>query len=252
MVRSFRKLGAVALSAAILSGCASSGPGASDIPLLGAVTASNQTTVDGLRFPLPNGVWNKVWTYEVPGGRSKAPQTFQIYASVNEGVIDRAAVFWVQRKSTFIDLWRRYEACLDANDDNVLHAVIAKNTGGSQPGAGVDVDCWHIRVVSMGRQGAPHPTIAALQALADRDGLYLPVTMLSTRFAQKREIESRDYADYLYNADFLAPKPDGSPWLPDEWSKSAVAADRAKSLVVERLTRWGEGWRPRLTRDPSS
>lgn len=244
------KSGVIIALGAALAACAS-GPRAEDLPPLGVELASNAATVGDLAFPLPPGEWNRVWTYDVAGtGRRQAPQTFRVYASVNEGVIDRAAVFWVQRKSTFVDRWRRYQGCLTTADAGVLHAVVTTNTGGSEPSTNTAIDCWHVRVFSMGRAGSVHPTTAALQALADREGLYLPVTMLSVRFAQKREVESRDYADYLYNADFLSPEPTGAPWLPGDWTAEAVAASPARRLVVDRLIGWGEAWRPRLLPTP--
>lgn len=245
MMRLIKSCAALAFGAT-LAACAA-GPRVEDLPPLGGETESGVATVDGLSFPLPPGQWNRVWTYTVAGsGPRQAPQIFRIYASVNQGVIDRAAVFWVQRKRTFVDRWRQYQGCLTEADPGVLHAVVRTNTGGPEPSTNVDIDCWHLRAFSMGRSGSVHPTVAALQAFADRDGLYLPVTMLSVRFAQKRQTESRDYADYFFNTDFIAPNPAGAPWSPADWSAEAVAADPARRLVVDRLIGWGGRWRPSL------
>lgn len=242
----FSAKSAALLMVGLLAGCVSSGSNVGRVGQVADATVAGTVRVEGLNFPLPDGQWNEVQTYTVPGTSPRAPQTFTVYASVNDGVIDRAAVFWVQYKTTHQERWRRYQGCLDDSDAGVLHAVITRNTGSEEPSEGTAIDCWHIRSFSLGRSGSAHPTIEALQLFADREGLYLPVTMLSVRFAQKREVDRRDYADYLYNPDVLLPRPGGGPWRPEEWSAEAVAAEPAQAIVIDRLRAWAETWRPRL------
>lgn len=221
-------------------------PDASTMPALGSNVASGSVTVEEVSFPLPDGDWNRIWTHRIPGTSPSAPQTFEILVSVQDNVIDRAAVMWVQYKTRVPDRWRRYQGCLEAGDEGVLHSVVRVNTGSDQPSTGTEIDCWHVRAFSLGRQGSPHPVIEALQAFADREGFYLPVTMLSVRFAQRPRTDRRSYADYLWNADLLLPKPDGGIWLPEEWYADRVAESPAMQLVVRRLAEWGAAWRGRL------
>lgn len=235
-----------ALALTVLQACAPA-PSAKTLAPVTAVPVSGAVTVEDLSFPLPGGEWREVYTHEIPGRSPNAPQLFKVYASVSGSVIDRAAIVWVQRKFTYTDKWRQYQSCLTTNDQNVHFSEVSLNEGGTTPTTNPKLDCWHVRTLSMGRAGGAHPAIEALHVYAEREGLVMPTAMIGARFAQKRIPDRREYAEYLWNPDVLAPNPSGI-WGPADWTQNAVANDPARQIVIERITRWGKAWRPGLLR----
>lgn len=233
-----------ALALCAVQACAPS-PTAETLAPQTATPVSGAVTLEELTFPLPGGEWREVYTHNIPGRSPSAPQVFKVYASVSGSVIDRAAIFWVQRKKTHKNLWRQYQSCLTTSAPQVHHAVVRQNEGGDSPTNNPALDCWHVRTLSMGRAGGAHPVIEALHVYAEREGLIMPAAMLGARFAQKRMTDRREYAEYLWNPDILAPVP-GKIWTAADWTQDAVAADPARKIAIERITRWGEAWRPRL------
>lgn len=247
----FLKLGngiaGLALCAALaVAGCAA-GPSSDTLAPAGSAPVSGVVQVEDLAFPLPPGEWRDVYTHNIPGSSPAAPQTFKVYASVTNGAIDRATVVWVQRKFSFREKWRKFQGCLETSNPNVHHAVITQNTGSlNDPSTGTRVDCWHVRSFSLGKAGGAHPIVEALHLFAQREGLFLPATMVGARFAQKRMTDRRSYVEYLWTPEVLVPKVGGGVWLPADWSSDAVQGDPARSLVVQRLVRWAEDWRPSI------
>lgn len=233
-----------AAALAALQACAPA-PTAETIAPTSAPRVSDAISMDDLRFPLPGGEWREVYTHKIPGQSPSAPQTFKVYASVSGSVIDRVSIFWVQRKSTYKDLWRQYQSCLTTAEPEVHHAVVTHNEGGPNPTRNPRLDCWHVRTLSMGRAGGAHPVIEALHVFAQREGLIMPATMVGARFAQKRLSDRREYAEYLWNPDVLSPNP-GNIWTPGDWTAEAAKADPARKIVVDRIKRWGEAWRANL------
>ena len=239
-----------AILVAALQACAPA-PSAETLAPASAPRVSNAVVLEDLTFPLPGGEWREVYTHTIPGQSPSAPQTFKVYASISGGVIDRAAVFWVQRKYSYKTRWRQYQSCLTTSQPTVHSAVVTLNEGGTSPSENPRIDCWHVRTLSMGRKGGAHPIIEALHVFAQREGLIMPTTMIGARFAQKRLTDRREYAEYLWNPDVLSPKP-GGIWLPDDWSRDAAAGDPARKIAIDRITRWGTAWRPRLLQGGTS
>ena len=237
-------LAAIALGA--LQACAPA-PSAKTLAPTSATPVSGAVEVEGLTFPLPGGEWREVYSHKIPGRSPNAPQSFQVYASISGNVIDRAAIFWVQRKFSYTNKWRQYQSCLTTGDANVHFSEVRLNEGGAEPTTDPKLDCWHVRTLSMGRAGGAHPVIEALHVYAEREGLVMPATMIGARFAQKRLSDRREYAEYLWNPDVLSPNP-GKVWTPADWSRAATAADPARKIVTDRITRWGKAWRPSLLR----
>lgn len=226
-----------------LAGCAA-GPSSETLAPSAAAPLTNVVQVEELAFPLPPGAWREVYTHNIPGTSPAAPQTFKVYASVTNGAIDRATVVWVQRKYSFPDKWRKFQGCLETSDPSVHHSVIKQNTGSpNDPSTGTKVDCWHVRNFSLGRSGGAHPIVEALHLFAQREGLFLPATMVGARFAQKRMTDRRSYVEYLWTPEVLIPKVGGGVWLQSDWTSDAVRSDAGRSIVVQRVVRWAEDWR---------
>lgn len=235
---------------ALVSACAPA-------PSIEALQAENTppvtgaTTLEGLDFPLPPGEWREVYEFTKPGVAPHAPQRFKVLASVSNGVVDRAAIVYVMRKSRFKNLWRSFQGCFEEGGPNVHHVEIAANEGGSTPTPDPRLDCWHVRSVSMGRAGGAHEAIEALHLFAQRERAYMPAVMVGARFVQKRQFDRRDYVEYLWNPDVLAPKLDGV-WTPEDWRADAVSQSAAKRITVDRLIAWAKEWRPSLLGGGSS
>ena len=229
-----------------LAGCAA-GPSSDTLAPAASAPVSDSILVEELAFPLPPGQWREVYTHDIPGASPAAPQSFKVYASVTNGAIDRATVVWVQRKYSFPDKWRKFQGCLETSNPNVHHAVIRQNTGSANdPSTGTQVDCWHVRNFSLGRSGGAHPIVEALHLFAQREQLFLPATMVGARFAQKRLTDRRSYVEYLWTPDVLVPKAGSGVWLSSDWTSDAVRGDPGRSLVIRRLVRWAEEWRPAI------
>ena len=239
----FAFIGSAMASLALLAGCAA-GPTADTLASANAAPVSGTTVVEELSFPLLPGDWREVYTHNVPGSSPAAPQTFKVLASVTNGTVDRATIVWVQRKYSFPDKWRKFQGCLETSDPNVHHAVVSRNTGDfDAPSTGTEVDCWHVRNFSLGRSGGAHPIVEALHLYAQREGLFLPATMIGARFAQKRLEDRRSYVEYLWTPEVLIPKVGGGVWLPGDWTSTVVASDPGRQLVVDRLISWAKDWR---------
>jgi hypothetical protein len=212
---------------------------------------SGAVVLEDLTFPLPGGEWREVYTHSIPGSSPNAPQTFKVYASVSGAMIDRAAIFWVQRKFSVTNKWRQYQSCLTTKDSDVHYSEIILNEGSNTPSVDPKLDCWHVRALSTGRAGGAHPVIEALHLYAAREGLVMPAVMIGAKFAQKRIGDRRDYAEYLWNLDVLSPN-QAKIWRPTDWTQSAVATDPARRIAVERITRWAKDWRKHLLSGGSS
>ncbi len=245
----------VAVAAAMLAGCQSTGSTSSG----GGRAAADRTQTTapqvvrgvyvsrGRTFQLPPGEWRVVDERTVNrGGPHSARQTFTVLASTAGKTIDRVAVLWVQYKTRYIERWSRYQGCNTTDRPNVYHAVVRANTGDvSSFGPGTKVDCWHVRAFSLGTSGDPHFTVRALWDYAKANGLYLPAVLVGARFAQKPEIDRRDYAEFLWNPDLIAPRPGGAPWRPEDFNAAAVRADPARKAAMDGLVAWAEDWRRR-------
>ena len=233
---------ALAVIGTMLGACAQPEVGSLDAP-----PVSGAVEVDGLSFPLPTGDWQLAASYNQPGASPNAPQAFRAYVSRSDKLIDRVAIVWVQRKSTFKNLWRKYQSCLTEGDPGVHHAVVTTNTGDfDNPSTDTAIDCWHVRTFSLGTQGGAHPIVEGLRAYADSNGLFLSPAMVGARFAQKRQADRRSYVEYLWTPDILVPRFDNGIWGLDDWSPEAVAADPARTIAVKGLVDWATTWRPRI------
>lgn len=200
----------------------------------------------GETFPLPPGSWEEVAADEIRvPGKHTAPQHYRVLVSRVGGVVDRAVVVWGQIKTgRWARHWSGFQGCLTTDDPAVHRAEVRENYSGSRYITGVRLDCWHLRTLSLGLAGDPHPVVADLAAWAEAEGAYLPLTMLGARYAVKRRPDRRAYVEYLFNPDLLYPHPEA--WTAADWRQPEVAADPGKRALVDTLATWAEDWYARV------
>ncbi|SDH06523.1 hypothetical protein [Roseospirillum parvum] len=200
----------------------------------------------GESFPLPPGSWEDVARGEIRvPGRHTAPQHYRVLVSRVGGVIDRAVVVWGQVKTgRWARHWSGFQGCLTTDDPAVHRAEVGENYTGGAYITGVRLDCWHLRTLSLGLAGDPHPMIADLAAWAEAEGAYLPLAMLGARYAVKRHEDRRAYVEYLFNPDLLYPH--ATAWTAADWTRAEVADDPGKQALVETLGAWAAAWHARI------
>lgn len=183
-------------------------------------------------IPLPDGEFQVVGLIDTSKANWSAERL--ILVSTTGDVVDRYVSILHQ------NLLRasRYNLSSSCGNNAFLHstAVATQSTNN---------DCWHIRTVSLGLEGAAHPMNRAIDDYVTKHDLYGPSTVIGPRFIRswgRKKVQ----VQYLWNPDLFLLDFDGTPATPEEWSKEAIAADPAKAAVLTSLIRWSEEWRNRL------
>lgn len=231
-----RFLAAAALVASVAA-CAS-GPGESISAVRSAAPRDAKLAppeVDTIRsfmdvaMPFPEGDWEYVGDI-VDDSLPNSPQHRAVWASAENGVLDRLVVVWRQSRQAE-DSYPPFPGC---DDHDYPHAVVYRNAPDDQA-------CWHVRPVSLGLAGDAPVLNRIVAAYAERRDLVWPAAMVGVRYLAT-DGRTRRSIEYLYNTDLLAPTPDRRIWRPSDWTRTRVAADPRRRAVVSALREWGERW----------
>lgn len=220
---------------AACQGGGQSGPPAAQVP---AGPAPEGVVVGDTFVPLPTGDWTKIATLDATGSNNRAAWSGErtVLVSRIDGVVDRIVMILSQRLSSH----RRYNLTTACRSETFHYSEARRVNAMSN-------DCWHVRTLSFGLAGDPHPVNLSLAEYAEREGVYVPITALGTRFIRTQGREKVE-VEYLWNVDLLDPRFDGKPALPADWSGDAIGADPVKQAVLDAVVLWSEEWYPTLGR----
>jgi hypothetical protein len=187
--------------------------------------------------PLPPGKWEVVDDFSIPNPRyANYPISQEILVSRSGKVIDRVVRIWVQR-ITGGGHWVPYHPC-DAS--GFFYSEIEANSGDQ-------LDCWHVRELSLGLGDDPEPGNKVLADFGKKNGLFVPVVMIGARFARIADSNKRYYVEYLWTPDLLMPANTAAKvWKPEDWTVDAVQQDPTKQALVTAITDWAKDWNKRL------
>ena len=194
----------------------------------------NRESFQSVSVPLPPGQWEVVDTVTIPNTRfPNFPITQEILISRSGKVVDRVVRIWVQRKKRLEDWFDPYHPC-DA--DGYFHSEVEANTGN-------ELDCWHVRALSLGLADDPEPGNKLLAEFGRRNGLFVPVVMLGARFVRYHDASTRYYVEYLWTPDLLIPaNTTAKVWTPADWTGDAVKQDAGKQAVVTAIVDLAKEW----------
>lgn len=222
----------MAMACCLLIGIAAYGARAHAVEVGASIDSG--ADIGGVRLPLPDGGWTVFYADETPEGSFPVTRLGLLrIAGKSVKQIAYVRVIRNARRGGF----KPFEQC--ALPHYFFSETVTNQTGGAQ-------DCWHVRTETLAAD-TPSPRQAALTSYAKANGLFLPLTMIGSRF----HMASRTVAlriSYGWTPDLIlkAPK-DKKVWRFQDWTADAVATDPRKTAVMEKMKQWGSAWRPRVS-----
>lgn len=225
-------LGVIA-SAIILSLIIFSSQPATAAALEAGQKATGSVLVGGMNILLPEGEWLVYYTFEKEDAKSLTSKLGLVLISGK--AVKQSAYFRVSRSKTGSG-FKSYEQC--AQPYYFYSETATNQIGGAQ-------DCWHVAVETLAPDKASDRQ-TALQAFAKSGNLFLPLALTGPSF-HKANKDMLLQASYGWTPDLIVKAPrESKVWRFQDWTAEAVAKDPRKKVVMNKLKRWGEEWRPHI------
>lgn len=196
-------------------------------------TVEGAVEIGGFKVPLPPGAWTAYYADDTPEEKFPVFKLGLLRATGKS--IKQTVYIRVSRNPTNAGFHFFPQCSLTSYFFSV---TVANKIGGEQ-------NCWHVRPETLAAD-VPSARQIALVKYADSKHLFLPLTMIGSRF-HMADLTGLLRVSYGWTPDLIlrAPK-DKKAWRFQDWTADAVAADPRKKAIMTKMQQWGEEWRPQI------
>jgi len=195
--------------------------------------ASSPVQLGGMSIPLPDGEWSVYYAVENEDAKF---QTSKLGLVLISGTAIKQFVYLRVLRSKTGGGFRAYGQC---TQPYFFYGETAVNqTSGAQ-------DCWNVAVETLAPD-KPSDRQKALLEFAKSHNLFLPLATIGPRF-HKASADVLLQASFGWTPDLIIKAPsDTKVWKFQDWTAEAVAKDLRKKVIMNKMKRWGEEWRPHI------
>lgn len=191
--------------------------------------------IGNLNVPLPNGRWTVYYVSEAPEGRFPVTKVGLLQTA---GKAVKQIAYLRVARNTKRGGFKPFDQC--ALPHYYFSETVSNRIGGAQ-------NCWHVRAETLAAD-TPSERQTALVNYAKSKGVFLPLTMIGSRFHLASRVAAMRVS-YGWAPDLIIKAPaDKKAWRFQDWTADAVAADLRKKAVMEKMKQWGSAWHPKVTR----
>lgn len=196
-------------------------------------TVTGVVEMGGKTFPLPPGEWTVYFKLDQNDGKFASSKLGLVLI---KGKTIRQSVYFRTQTSKKGAGFRPYELCAQPY---YFHSETTFNqVGGKQ-------DCWHVLAETLA-PNEPSDRQTAITSFAKSRGLFLPLTLIGTRY-HRADQKFLLQAAYGWTPDLILRAPaELKVWRFQDWTADSVSKDPRKKIIMSKFKRWGEEWRPKI------